>query len=39
MDLGMIGNDGVKMPYWEIPPGAANAAGQDKVLMDEIHDR
>ncbi|MGH7082692.1 MAG: SDR family oxidoreductase, partial [Acetobacteraceae bacterium] len=27
-----IGNDGVKPSYWEIAPGAANAAGQNLTL-------
>lgn len=27
--LNLIGNDGVKESYWEIAPGAANAAGQN----------
>jgi NAD(P)-dependent dehydrogenase (short-subunit alcohol dehydrogenase family) len=27
--LNLIGNDGVKPSYWEIAPGAANAAGQN----------
>ncbi len=27
--VNLIGNDGVKMSYWEIAPGAANAAGQN----------
>src|ERR1700756_2186706 len=26
--VNLIGNDGVKVSYWEIAPGAANAAGQ-----------
>src|SRR6202034_2333643 len=28
----LIGNDGVKTSYWEIAPGAANAAGQNLTL-------
>jgi NAD(P)-dependent dehydrogenase (short-subunit alcohol dehydrogenase family) len=28
----LIGNDGVKVSYWEIAPGAANAAGQNLTL-------
>src|SRR6266404_6153023 len=28
----LIGNDGVKPSYWEIAPGAANAAGQNLTL-------
>src|SRR6202049_1909904 len=27
--VNVIGNDGVKVSYWEIAPGAANAAGQN----------
>jgi NAD(P)-dependent dehydrogenase (short-subunit alcohol dehydrogenase family) len=27
--VNVIGNDGVKPSYWEIAPGAANAAGQN----------
>ena len=27
--VNLIGNDGVKPSYWEIVPGAANAAGQN----------
>jgi len=27
--VNLIGNDGVKASYWEIVPGAANAAGQN----------
>ncbi|HZU89200.1 MAG TPA: SDR family oxidoreductase, partial [Stellaceae bacterium] len=27
--VNLIGNDGVKPSYWEIAPGAANAAGQN----------
>ena len=27
--LNLIGNDGIKESYWEIAPGAANAAGQN----------
>jgi NAD(P)-dependent dehydrogenase (short-subunit alcohol dehydrogenase family) len=27
--VNLIGNDGVKVSYWEIAPGAANAAGQN----------
>jgi 3-oxoacyl-[acyl-carrier protein] reductase len=30
--LNLIGNDGVKTSYWEIAPGAANAAGQNLTL-------
>ena len=30
--LNLIGNDGVKPSYWEIAPGAANAAGQNLTL-------
>ena len=28
----VIGNDGVKVSYWEIAPGAANAAGQNLTM-------
>lgn len=27
--VNLIGNDGIKVSYWEIAPGAANAAGQN----------
>jgi 3-oxoacyl-[acyl-carrier protein] reductase len=27
--VNLIGNDGVKVSYWEVAPGAANAAGQN----------
>ena len=27
--VNLIGNDGVKTSYWEVAPGAANAAGQN----------
>lgn len=30
--VNLIGNDGVKPSYWEIVPGAANAAGQNLTL-------
>jgi len=30
--VNLIGNDGVKVSYWEIAPGAANAAGQNLTL-------
>jgi 3-oxoacyl-[acyl-carrier protein] reductase len=30
--VNIIGNDGVKVSYWEITPGAANAAGQNLTL-------
>jgi 3-oxoacyl-[acyl-carrier protein] reductase len=30
--VNIIGNDGVKESYWEITPGAANAAGQNLTL-------
>ncbi|MGH7118940.1 MAG: SDR family oxidoreductase [Acetobacteraceae bacterium] len=30
--VNLIGNDGVKPSYWEIAPGAANAAGQNFTL-------
>ena len=30
--LNLIGNDGVKPSYWEIAPGAANAAGQNLTV-------
>ena len=30
--INLIGNDGVKPSYWEIAPGAANAAGQSLTL-------
>src|SRR5512132_4578174 len=30
--VNLIGNDGVKSSYWEIAPGAANAAGQNLTL-------
>ena len=30
--VNLIGNDGVKPSYWEIWPGAANAAGQNLTL-------
>jgi NAD(P)-dependent dehydrogenase (short-subunit alcohol dehydrogenase family) len=30
--VNLIGNDGVKPSYWEISPGAANAAGQNLTL-------
>src|SRR5919202_1755872 len=30
--VNLIGNDGVKPAYWEIAPGAANAAGQNLTL-------
>ncbi len=30
--VNVIGNDGVKASYWEIAPGAANAAGQNLFL-------
>jgi NAD(P)-dependent dehydrogenase (short-subunit alcohol dehydrogenase family) len=30
--VNLIGNDGVKRSYWEIAPGAANAAGQNLTL-------
>ena len=30
--VNLIGNDGVKPSYWEIAPGAANAAGQNLTM-------
>src|SRR5215467_5550551 len=30
--VNLIGNDGVKSSYWEIAPGAANAAGQNLTM-------
>jgi 3-oxoacyl-[acyl-carrier protein] reductase len=30
--INLIGNDGVKPSYWEIAPGAANAAGQNLTI-------
>lgn len=30
--VNLIGNDGVKHSYWEIAPGAANAAGQNLTI-------
>ena len=30
--VNLIGNDGVKHSYWEIIPGAANAAGQNLTM-------
>jgi len=30
--VNLIGNDGVKHSYWEIAPGAANAAGQNFTI-------
>ena len=30
--VNLIGNDGVKPAYWEIAPGAANAAGQNLTM-------
>jgi NAD(P)-dependent dehydrogenase (short-subunit alcohol dehydrogenase family) len=30
--VNLIGNDGVKESYWEIAPGAANAAGQNLTM-------
>ncbi|MGC1887662.1 MAG: SDR family oxidoreductase, partial [Stellaceae bacterium] len=30
--INLIGNDGIKPSYWEIAPGAANAAGQNLTL-------
>ena len=30
--VNLIGNDGVKPSYWEIAPGAANAAGQNLTV-------
>ena len=30
--VNLVGNDGVKRSYWEIAPGAANAAGQNFTL-------
>ena len=30
--VNLIGNDGVKPSYWEIAPGAANAAGQNMTM-------
>src|ERR1700735_2978233 len=30
--VNLIGNDGVKTSYWEIAPGAANAAGQNLTM-------
>src|SRR6202034_1178657 len=30
--VNLIGNDGIKVAYWEIAPGAANAAGQNLTL-------
>mgnify|MGYP006178865305 CR=1 FL=1 len=31
--VNLIGNDGVKPSYWEICPGAANAAGQNLAII------
>src|SRR5271157_5151325 len=30
--VNIVGNDGVKVSYWEIAPGAANAAGQNLTM-------
>jgi 3-oxoacyl-[acyl-carrier protein] reductase len=30
--VNLIGNDGIKPSYWEVAPGAANAAGQNLTL-------
>jgi NAD(P)-dependent dehydrogenase (short-subunit alcohol dehydrogenase family) len=30
--VNIIGNDGIKFSYWEIAPGAANAAGQNLTM-------
>ena len=30
--VNLIGNDGVKHSYWEVAPGAANAAGQNLTM-------
>jgi len=30
--VNVIGNDGVKVSYWEVAPGADNAAGQNLTL-------
>ncbi|MGB6537075.1 MAG: SDR family NAD(P)-dependent oxidoreductase [Xanthobacteraceae bacterium] len=30
--VNVVGNDGVKVSYWEVAPGAANAAGQNLTL-------
>ena len=30
--VNLIGNDGIKHSYWEIAPGAANAAGQNLTI-------
>jgi 3-oxoacyl-[acyl-carrier protein] reductase len=30
--VNLIGNDGIKHSYWEIAPGAANAAGQNLTM-------
>jgi NAD(P)-dependent dehydrogenase (short-subunit alcohol dehydrogenase family) len=30
--VNVVGNDGVKVSYWEIAPGAANAAGQNLTM-------
>ncbi len=30
--VNLIGNDGIKYSYWEIAPGAANAAGQNLTM-------
>jgi NAD(P)-dependent dehydrogenase (short-subunit alcohol dehydrogenase family) len=30
--VNVIGNDGIKVSYWEVAPGAANAAGQNLTL-------
>ncbi len=30
--VNLIGNDGIKHSYWEIAPGAANAAGQNFTM-------
>jgi 3-oxoacyl-[acyl-carrier protein] reductase len=30
--VNVVGNDGVKVSYWEIAPGAANAAGQNLTV-------
>ena len=34
--VNLIGNDGVKPSYWEICPGAANAAGQNLTMSRDI---
>ena len=35
--VNLIGNDGVKPSYWEICPGAANAAGQNLAMSRDMN--